>query len=271
MASSWALSTYPQDVVFTYNWTIEDFSKGMERTDWTINDYEDGSWKKKFLRKGRIDSPCFKMPGLPWSFFFRISDTKFYSQRPPRELKIEGVLTPVTNYFSVHLCAVETPTSGKETDLKELRLAGSLVLSETDQEGVETNKLEGEIYNWSDALEQKTTGMIKYNKTGWHFGTEKETFEEDTYDPNEGLFDSMNSYIDRYYDFYTLGDAPGLSLKAVIKIPTKMVSSSGGVKRVDAAGKLPFKSLLSKPDFSDVTLQCGQRTFSAHKILLANK
>lgn len=283
MASSWALSTYPQDVAFTFNWTIDDFNKGMERTNWTINECDDGVRRRRGRgRDGRIDSPCFKMPGLPWSFFFRIADTTFEYERPPRELKIEEVLTPVTNYFGVQLC-VETPNR-KEADLRELRLAGSLDLSETDQEGVERNKLAGQIYNWSDhphTAEQKTTGMIKHHNTGWkhkdttmtgwHFGTEKENFEIDLFNPDVDLYCSGINYIATYYNFYTLGDAPGLSLKAVIKIPTKMVSSSGSVKRGDSAGKLPFKSLLSKPDFSDVRLKCGQRMFSSHRVLLANK
>ena len=279
MASSWALSTYPQDVAFTYNWTIDDFNKGMERTSWMIPDYDDDGVRRKRGRgrEGRIDSPCFKMPGLPWSFFLRIADTTFEYERPPRELKIEEVLTPVTNYFGVQLC-VETPNRG-EADLRELRLAASLDLSETE-EGVERNKLAGQIYNWLDnphTAEQKTTGMIKYHNsdnsdnTGWHFGTEKENFEIDLFNADVDLYCSGINYIATYYNFYTLGDAPGLSLKAVIKIPTKMVSSSGSVKRVSAAGKLPFKSLLSKPDFSDVSLKCGQRLFSSHRILLANK
>ena len=266
MASSWALSTYPQDVTFTYNWMIDNFNKGMERTSWTINEYNDDVRS----RQGRIDSPCFKMPGLPWSFFLRIADTTFDNERP-RELKIEEVLTPITRYFGVSLCV--DSQNRKEADLRELRLAGSLELSEKSQ-GAETNKLEGQIYNWSyrpQTAEQKTTGMIKYDKTGWHFGTEKENFEFDEFDPECGFFDTSESTIFPYYDFYTLGDAPGLSLTAVIEIPAKMVSSSGSVKEVDAAGTLPFKSLLSKPDFSDVRLKCGQRVFHSHKLLLANK
>jgi len=181
-------------------------------------------------------------------------------------------LTPVTNYFGV-LCTVETQNR-KEADLRELRLAGLLDLFETDQEGVETNKLEGAIYNWSSPSpypDQKTTGMIKNDNNRWHFGTEKETFKLDRWDPNDPWPDLNLPYFFPFYDFYTLGDAPGLSLKAVVKIPAKMVSSSGSVKRVGFPGTLPFKSLLSKPDFSDVTLQCGHRIFSAHRILLANK
>ena len=70
--------------------------------------------------------------------------------------------------------------------------------------------------------------------------------------------------------FYTLGDNPGLSLKAVIKVPSKMVSSSGSVKDADAE-TFSFKSLLSQPDFSDVRLKCGEKVFNCHKVLLANK
>ena len=74
MASSWAVSTYPEDVKFTYNWTIEDFNKAMERTG------------------GKIDSSSFKMPGLKMSFYLRIKesladgDPQTEPKHQPREL-----------------------------------------------------------------------------------------------------------------------------------------------------------------------------------------
>ena len=63
--------------------------------------------------------------------------------------------------------------------------------------------------------------MIKYSSwdKGWNFGTEKMTCFN-------GSIDDVDSIC---YDFYTVGDAPGLTLKALIKIPSKMVSSSGSV------------------------------------------
>ena len=92
---------------------------------------------------------------------------------------------------------------------------------------MEPNKLRGQIYYFAAAPEiggEKRTGMIKYSSwdKGWNFGTEKMTCFNGSIDPNDDV-DSI------CYDFYTVGDAPGLTLKALIKIPSKMVSSSGSV------------------------------------------
>ena len=139
MASTWAVSTFPEDVTFTYNWTIDDLVKGLER------DVD-----------GAIESPSFKMPGLPWDFFLRITRTVFkYKTDPdgeisefryPKELQIEEATIPITSFFGVQLY-VEDPDETME-DLKELKLAGSLSLSETDDQGVERLKLTGQIYRW---------------------------------------------------------------------------------------------------------------------------
>ena len=74
----------------------------------------------------------------------------------------------------------------------------------------------------------------------------------------------------RRYDFYTLGDTATLVVKAVLKISTNMVSFSGSAENTDIKN-FTFKSFLRQPSFSDVSLQCGERLFSAHKVLLANK
>ena len=136
MASTWAVSTFPEDVTFTYNWTIDDLVKGLEREV-----------------DGAIESPSFKMPGLPWDFFLRITRTVFkYKTDPdgeiteiryPKELQIEEAMIPITSFFGVQLY-VEDPDE-KVEDLKELKLAGSLSLSETDDQGVERLKLTGQF------------------------------------------------------------------------------------------------------------------------------
>ena len=260
MASSWAVSTFPEDLTFTYKWTIDDLNKGFERTGETI------------------DLPNFKIPSLPWTFFLRIGKTSFKfwldpevkqetEYRSPRELKINEIMTPISSYFDVQLC-VANPNE-REEDLHELKLAGSLYLSETggQAEGVEGNKLKGKIYEWLTPPEfggANRTGMIKYSQMGkgWSFGTEEVTFSNGSIDP-----DGWGSVC---YDFYTLGEDPGLALKALIKIPSKMVTSSGSVKDADVE-TFSFKSLLTQPDLSDVRIKCGEKVFSCHKVLLANK
>ena len=258
MASTWAVSTFPEDVTFTYNWTIDDLVKALER------DVD-----------GAIESPSFKMPGLPWDFFLRITRTVFkYKTDPdgeitefryPKELQIEEAMIPITSFFGVQLY-VEDPDEKME-DLNELKLAGSLSLSETDDQGVERLKLTGQIYRWYGPPElggEKRTGWTKFSdwSKNWEFGT-----EEITYDKSPNRVDDSQGL---YYDFYTLGDTPRMTLKAQITIPSKMVSSSGSVNTTDTR-TFSFKSLLSEPDFSDVSVKCGERVFPCHRVILAKR
>ena len=59
MASTWGVSSFPEDVTFTFDWTIDDLIKGLERSE------------------GEIDSPSFKIPTLSRTFFLRITKTTF--------------------------------------------------------------------------------------------------------------------------------------------------------------------------------------------------
>ena len=61
-----------------------------------------------------------------------------------------------------------------------------------------------------------------------------------------------------------------MTLKAQITIPSKMVSSSGSVNNADTR-IFSFKSLLSEPDFSDVSVKCGERVFPCHRVILAKR
>ena len=54
-----AVSSFPEDVTFTFDWTIDDLIKGLERSE------------------GEIDSPSFKIPTLSRTFFLRITKTTF--------------------------------------------------------------------------------------------------------------------------------------------------------------------------------------------------
>ena len=66
----WTVSSYPKDTIYTHEWTIEDFLKAMYRND------------------GKIDSPPFKLPGLQWSFFLRVTR----SQCDRKRVSIEYVM-----------------------------------------------------------------------------------------------------------------------------------------------------------------------------------
>ena len=67
----WTESSYPEDAIYTREWTIKEFSKAMERTD------------------GQIDSPPFKLPGLQWSFFLRVTR----SQCDRKRVSIENIMS----------------------------------------------------------------------------------------------------------------------------------------------------------------------------------
>ena len=61
-----------------------------------------------------------------------------------------------------------------------------------------------------------------------------------------------------------------MTLKAQITIPSQIVSSSGSVNNADTR-IFSFKSLLSEPDFSDVSVKCGERVFPCHRVILAKR
>ena len=235
MASTWAVSVFPEDVTFTHNWTIDDLVKGLERDD-----------------DGAIESPSFKMPGLPWDFFLRITRTVFKFKtvpdgevaefRCPKELEIERAIIPITSFFGVQLC-VENPEE-KMADLKELKLAGTLTLSETDDQKVERLKLTGQIYSWNGPPElggEKRTGLTRFSEwsKGWEFGTEDITYDKPCQmDNSQGL----------YYDFYTLGDAPRMTLKAQITIPSKMVSNAYSCDNAKIIINEPYNKKIKVPE-----------------------
>ena len=54
----WTESYYNEDATYVHEWTIRDFDKAMKRSD------------------GIIDGRPFKMPGLPWKFFLRVSQSQ---------------------------------------------------------------------------------------------------------------------------------------------------------------------------------------------------
>ena len=54
----WTESYYNEDATYIHEWTIKDFDKAMKRSD------------------GIIDGRPFKMPGLPWKFFLRVSQSQ---------------------------------------------------------------------------------------------------------------------------------------------------------------------------------------------------
>ena len=74
------------------------------------------------------------------------------------------------------------------------------------------------------------------------------------------------------FDFFALESTPDTTLKATIKIESKMVHSTGIIKRLEdfRRGETTFQ-VLSGPDFSEAILKVGQREFPCHRVILTNK
>ena len=274
----WTESYYNKDATYIHEWTIRDFDKAMKRSD------------------GIIDGPPFKMPGLPWKFFLRISQSECdkdwkefgypsarnvgwnhttgkmlyrdYNDRILRDIlnntgdEVEEDPS-MSHLFDVSL-QVENPTE----DLKTVKLAGSL---EVDQ-GSTGIKSKGHMFAVLDGDPDPSlvgaTGSecITATSNRWEFGEEEAIrCTGDRIEYSEGPFEHL------CHDFFAICHiTPEITLKATIKIASKMLHRTRMIKTADEE-KVPFKHLLSEPDFSDVTLRVGQREFSCHRLLLANK
>ena len=107
--------------------------------------------------------------------------------------------------------------------------------------------------------------LARIDSDGWQFA--KERFRSFKW--------ATELYLDPYDElpcayFYAMDRTPELTLKAIIKIPSSMVHSSGVVKSPDEE-RVPFRHLLDQSDFKDVTLKVGNREFRCHRVILANK
>ena len=253
----WTVSSYPKDATYTHQWTIKDFPKAMKRND------------------GKIDSPTFKMPGLQRSFFLRISrsqcdremDWDDYEDVCDGQGHAKGdSLADGLNKFVSHLFDVWLLMKSPSDDLKKLKLAGTLELSQ----GTTEVRSKGHFISSEEGVgpyfaEASGSGFARIHSEGWQFAKERfQSFKWGT-----------ELHLDPYdelpcADFYALDHTPELTLKAIIKIPSSMVHSSGVVKSPDEE-RVPFRHLLHQPEFSDVTLKVGDREFPCHRVILANK
>jgi len=261
----WTVSSYPKDTIYTHQWTIKDFSEALNRN----ND--------------KIDSPTFKMPGLQWPFFLRITRSQchrdfvasFGSSRvwddhtwngytKNEESIVDGVKHFITDLFDVWLLAKKT-----SDDLRKLKLAGTLELSQgtTDviSKGHFLRTLEGEGLMGAWYALSSGSSFASIHSDGWQFVKED---SDSRYGTREKLLLGPGELP--CADFFALDHTTELTLKAIIKIPSSMVHNSGVVSGADEE-KVPFKHLLDQPDFSDVTLKVGNREFRCHRVILANK
>ena len=277
----WTESYYNEDATYVHEWTIRDFKKAMNRSD------------------GIIDGPPFKMPGLPWKFFLRISQSECdkdwkefgypsarnvgwnhttgkmlyrdYNDRILRDI-LNNTADEVEEDPSMsHLFDVSLQVENPTEDLKMVKLAGSL---EVDQ-GSTGIKSRGHMFAVLDddfpvavtsIVGATGSEVISATSNSWDFGEEEAIKSElSRMECLEGPHEHL------CHDFFALcHSTPEIILKATIKIASKMLHSTRMIKTADEE-KVPFKHYLSEPDFSDVTLRVGQREFSCHRVFLANK
>ena len=264
MASAWAVTTLPKDTSFTYNWSIHEFSKALEKS-------------------GPLDpirSETFKIPGHPWDFRIHVQKLMIMHDSPagpmesvrPEALVISENKLDISSFFCVRLCVENPELSASE--LFELKLSGTLVISERN-DGIVSNIIKGtilEFEGYSDDVEYIlrpiNDGYTQYQQEepigGWVFGNKNLMLAQGR--SQEGV-----EWEEKFHHgFYTRGKTPKLDLKAVITVPSQMETISGSVWKVDAKN-FSFEELLTRPDYSDITLVCEDKRFECHKVLLANK
>ena len=261
----WTESYYNKDATYIHEWTIRDFKKAMNRSD------------------GIIDGPPFKMPGLPWKFFLRVSQSecdKDWQEFGHPTVKNGGwnhttgrmlYAGHEEDHSMSHLFDVSLQVENPTEDLKMVKLAGSL---EVDQ-GSTGIKSRGHMFAVLDddfplpvtsIVGATGSEVISATSNSWDFGEEEAIKSElSRMECLEGPHEHL------CHDFFALcHSTPEIILKATIKIASKMLHRTRMIKTADEE-KVPFKHLLFQPDFSDVTLRVGQREFSCHRLLLANK
>ena len=289
MASGWAVTKLSEDDTFDYKWTISNFQGLLKRNE-------------------SVDSDVFdpKMSEFPWKLFFRISRTEIPKEdsddetsdeeeddnpRYPEEVEIDGVMVPITSFFSVQLCVQdrsvrsvisEIHQTGVSPDkLVTLALSGKLTITQKMERGVE-NIINGKIYEVAthDRDDEQThkirTGFVRFGhgehpnweigkSQGWYFGTKSPTFELTKY---HQLAAVTERWI--YHDFYTLGKMSQLTLSATISREGQVTSTSGTVEQKEVKG-LDLRRLLEQPRFSDFTIVCEGQTFPCHRAILAHR
>ena len=111
-------------------------------------------------------------------------------------------------------------------------------------------------------------GYVQYGQgepiSGWFFGNKNLMLVRGA--PIDGVVEEQKFH----HGFYTRGETPKLDLKAVITVPSQMYTVSGSVWKADPKN-FSFEELLTRPDYSDITLVCGEKRFQCHMLLLANK
>lgn len=250
----WTESSYPEDAIYTREWTIKEFSKAMERTD------------------GQIDSPPFKLPGLQWSFFLRVTR----SQCDRKKVSIENQLwslSDINRYnryygharhddedFISHLFDVWLLVKNPSDDANKLKLAGTLEVSQSTREF----RPKGHFFN-DDGYDHGYThdtyflpaagsGVASISvgdlgSRGWQFAREIPSRPDVVVLP----------WDLECVDFYALNNTPELTLK------------SSAIMNDPSEERVPFKHLLQQTEFSDVTLKIGDREFPCHRLILANR
>ena len=238
--TGWSITRNFQNSEYTHNWAIENFDLAFE------------------MEGGKIESSRFCIPGVPGEFHLEVAkkvvqhcyETGAIEMRMPSTLQIGGHHNElkVTSFFSVTLKSTTEVTVG----------AGKLDII---KEGADT--LSGKFGDPDRPKLVPATQLV--------------------FRPSVDIKYRRNSVPGAYYSslvspkyaqglgFYTTGDTALLTLVATITNPGK-IHTFGGTEEEEEMAKdrlLDFEPFLSDPKHSDIVLNCGDKSFLCHKVILA--
>ena len=207
---------------------------------WTIHKFADNLE----LEDGKLESAPFYIPGLPGSCTMKLEKKKqYYYKVTPTQLNVgdSSVPTAITSYFSVAIvCHSCTPAGTKLAGRLEVREGGEEVMIGEFGDGNNCIFEICEDGKWMFTPKQKAT-YYSHRCSEWSSAS----------------------------GFYTLGQAPQLTLVATLTLPGKLSTTSGEAAVVDNTDKMfNFGPLLKEPKDSNIVLRCKGKNFRCHKIIL---
>ena len=276
MSSHRAVTLFPEDTDFFYDWVICDLGKSMGRNSFSIA------------------SPEFSIPLFPWKFQIYIqggtqgcggfgvhcgeiceeSDEELDDKpvcvgcgRPFKEVVLsadEEVKTGIKSVYGV--CVHVVNHADKPVIPDDISLVGSLEAIETCEGGEERIQW-GRICDIFAPDDPKDSDPIPVDIMGltWYFQSDKHSWLIEKKDQGSNLTKVIGP------EFYTTYKKPKLTLKFKFSLPSAMVTLVGEHPKAIERKKSSFEYLLGDPALSDVKIKCGDTTFFCHRVLLAHK
>ena len=253
MASDWVVSSPSSISSLDFKWVIRNIDEAMNK-----------SLKEN---RGQILSPTFQVPGATDLFRLRIQEERsFYGQRVYRNpVEHYEQKMAVKWYLSVSLVPLR---QGEQS----LQLAGSLRMA-TLYNSKDNTIYETDPYmkttegKFGDVVKRKFTS----NPVKWTFKTAL-TFSNDKRG-GEALKSGRFSFVEplKINSPESESESESESDEAIeIRMEYPDIKITGVIDTLHHKEKEPMlKSLLANPQYSDLSLTCGDRTFPCHRAILS--